>query len=58
MLHLPQCDYERGHDHVRKGDGKEELPAELHDLVVAEPRESGPLPDEEEDQHAYLNEEP
>src|SRR5262245_42800668 len=37
---------------------QENLPAKRHELVVAEPREGGPEPDEEEEERRELDQEP
>src|SRR4051812_36002686 len=45
---------DRRSQHVQGGQGQEDLPAEGHELVVAETGEGGPDPDEEQDQEGHL----
>src|SRR5271154_6135365 len=47
-----------GDDDVGHGDGQEELPAEAHELVVAETGERASNPDEEQKEGEDLDDEP
>jgi len=53
-----QRKYKAGNDDVGHGYGEEELPAEAHELVVAEAGECGADPDEEEEDREDLEDEP
>jgi hypothetical protein len=46
----------RGHEGIEGGERKQDLPPEAHQLVVAQARERGADPDEEEDERAHLRE--
>src|ERR1035438_8554413 len=45
-------------DEVEQGHGNEELPAQTHQLVDAQPRQRGADPEQDEDQAERLGEEP
>src|ERR671933_2090090 len=51
-------DQERGDDGVQRRDGQQHLPAEAHQLVVAEARPRCAHPHEEEDDREQLEDEP
>src|SRR5262245_23758435 len=52
-------DHQEGRDErVDRGDGEQDLPAEAHQLVVAQARQRGTDPDEERDEDPELEREP
>src|SRR5205809_7170425 len=53
-----QGDEEGGDDGVQRRDRQEDLPAEAHQLVVAEARQRRAQPDEDRDREDQLDEEP
>src|SRR6266545_2644636 len=55
---VPEGPYGRDEHQPDHGDRDEDLPAELHQLVVADARECAAQPDEEEQQQLHLHHEP
>ena len=55
---VAECEDEGGDDDVDHGDGQQELPAEAHELVVAEAGEGGADPDVEQEEEEDLDDEP
>src|SRR5574337_414262 len=59
LLHLLVDEYRnRCHDNVTQCDGQHHLPAEPHELIVSQPWQRGPEPEEEEQEGVRLDRKP